>query len=331
MGLYQKVLYFMPVSYREKMRKEIMYAGMDEKITNKFIGFAILFSFFLSFVVGFDLYLLGLGYFSFLIGAGSGILLFVVVNMSIFLIADSRGTEIEQLLPDVLQLISANVRAGMTIDKAIWLSARPEFGLLEDEIRRVGAKTMAGKPITKALSEMTEKIKSTLLERTVRLINEGIQSGGELAKLLDETAANARNVQALRKEVRASVMMYTLFIVFAGVIGAPLLYSISLYFIEVMGSMFLRQTSQVAFQSGPFSNFGLGTGGFQITPDQLFYFAITALTITNSFGGLLIGLIQHGQEKRGVKFIPVLLIAAFTIFFITRFMIQSLLGGLFLM
>ncbi|MFQ6055173.1 MAG: type II secretion system F family protein, partial [Methanosarcinales archaeon] len=126
-------------------------------------------------------------------------------------------------LPDVLQLISANVRAGMTVDKAIWLSARPEFGILEEEVRKVGAKTMGGKPINLALKEMSKKIKSKILDRTVKLIIEGIESGGDLAKLLDETSSNIRTTQSLRKEIRSSVMMYSIFILFAAVLGAPML------------------------------------------------------------------------------------------------------------
>src|SRR3990172_2181331 len=197
MGLYQKTIHLMPKGYREKMRKEIVYAGMDEKTASSFLGFAVLFSIFLILAISSTFYLLGYEYISLLLGSASGLLFFVVANMIIILIADSRGKEIEELLPDVLQLISANVRAGMTIDKAIWLSARPEFGLLEEEIRRVGAKTMGGKPLARALEEMSERIKSTLLDRTVRLIIEGIQSGGELAKLLDETATNIRAAENL--------------------------------------------------------------------------------------------------------------------------------------
>jgi Flp pilus assembly protein TadB len=332
MGIYQKLIYLAPSNYRERIKKEIIFAGMNEKILNKFLGFAILFSFFLFFAVSFDLYLLGLGYFSFLIGLGVGVLLFVIINAVIILVADSRGREIEELLPDVLQLISANVRAGMTIDKAIWLSARPEFGLLEEEIRRVGAKTMGGKPIAKALTEMSERIKSVILDRTVKLIIEGIQSGGELGKLLDETATNVRTTQALRKEIHASVMMYTLFIVFAAVLGAPLLFAISIYFVEVISSLFVQQAVPTAFAGGgPFGGFMAGgSGGIQITPDQLFYFSLTVIALTNIFGALLIGLIQHGQEKRGLKFIPVLLIGALGVFFASRLLLSILLGGLFL-
>ena len=130
--------------------------------------------------------------------------------------------------------MAANVRAGMTVDRAIWLAARPEFGVLEEELRRAGAKTVGGKPIKVALMDMTGRIKSDLLEKTFRLVIEGMESGGELAHLLEETADNARNSQGMRKEIKSSVTTYSIFIFFAAVLGAPALYAISLFFVQVM-------------------------------------------------------------------------------------------------
>ena len=47
---------------------------------------------------------------------------------------EDRKNKIEAVLPDFLQLASANVRAGMPIDRALWFAARPEFGLLSQEV-----------------------------------------------------------------------------------------------------------------------------------------------------------------------------------------------------
>ncbi|MFQ6021052.1 MAG: type II secretion system F family protein [Candidatus Aenigmatarchaeota archaeon] len=325
--IYERLIRLFPKRYRERMRKEIVYAGLDERIANKFIGFSFIFSILLFIAIGFDLWLFGFGLMGILIGLVIGIIFIFISNISIILIADSRGREVEKLLPDVLQLISANVRAGMTVDKAIWLSARPEFGILEEEVRKVGAKTMGGKPINLALKEMSKKIKSKILDRTVKLIIEGIESGGELAKLLDETSSNIRTTQSLRKEIRSSVMMYSIFILFAAVLGAPMLYAISLYFVEVMTSLWAPQVATgVAF-----GGLGLaGMAGVQITTEELFYFAIVSITITTLFGSLLMGLIQHGQEKRGLKYLPFLVGGGLAIFFIVKFVINILLGGLFI-
>ncbi|MFQ6055172.1 MAG: hypothetical protein ACE5J3_04240 [Methanosarcinales archaeon] len=70
--------------------------------------------------------------------------------------------------------------------------------------------------------------------------------------------------------------------------------------------------------------------GVQITTEELFYFAIVSITITTLFGSLLMGLIQHGQEKRGLKYLPFLVGGGLAIFFIVKFVINILLGGLFI-
>lgn len=332
--IYKRIEYFTPKSYKERLRKEMIYAGFDEKVTNKFIGFSILFTVFVALVVGFILWLLAFGWLGIVIGVVSGLIFIAVINMLVILIADSRSAQIELVLPDALQLMSANVRAGMTVDKAIWLAARPEFGILEEEIRRVGAKSIGGESIKEALTEMSNRIKSTILDRAVKLIIEGIESGGELAKLLEETSLNIRTSQALKKEIQASVMMYVMFIVFAAVVGAPLLYAISLYFVETMGRLWGSQALAIP-QDVPQT---FGTTGFaakisapQVSPTELLYFAITSMLITTFFGSIIIGLIQYGEEKKGFKYIPLLVAGALGVFFVVRLVVGLLFGKLFIL
>ncbi len=329
-NIYRKITSYTPRRYRERMTQELIYAGFEKTAFKTFIGFSILFSIFLGVAIAFDFYLF-FGLLGVLLGLIIGLTFFVITNVAIILIADSRASAIEVVLPDVLQLISANIRAGMTIDKAIWLSARPEFGILEDEIRRVGAKTVAGKPIKDALREMTGRVKSKLLERAVKLIVEGIESGGELAKLLQEISLNIRTTQGLRREIASSVLMYTMFIVFAAVLGAPMLLAISLYFVEVMQRLWGPQilTAAETFGEGGGPGSIIRPTGMQISPTELFYFAVVTIAVTTFFGSLIIGLIQHGKEKMGVKYIPMLMLGALGVFFVAKFAITYVFSGFF--
>jgi archaeal flagellar protein FlaJ len=96
-----------------------------------------------------------------------------------------KAQTVEAVLPDALQLMASNIRAGLTTDKALLLAARPEFGALEEEIRRVGKETMAGRSLAESLSRMTIHIRSDDLDRTVELLVGSLRSGGQLAYLLD--------------------------------------------------------------------------------------------------------------------------------------------------
>jgi len=334
MGMKKRIPYLTPKKYREFFKDQMRYAGLREEFVSRFIGFTFFFSIFLAAVIAFDLWILGFGVLGIVTGIGIGVLSIVIIHASVILIADSRAAEMEKVLPDALQLMAANVRAGMTVDKAIWLSARPEFGILEEEIKRVGAKTVGGKTIKEALIEMTTRIKSRILDRTVKLIIEGIESGGELAPLLEETSDNIRTTQAMRKEIKTSVTAYSIFILFAAVLGAPMLFAISLFFVEVMtklwGPEVLGGIEAVGTGIGG-GGFFAKAGGLPITPDELFWFALASMTVTTLFGSLLIGLIQTGREKNGLKFIPLLVLGAIAVFFLARFIIGSLFGELFLM
>ncbi|MFH1229673.1 MAG: type II secretion system F family protein [Candidatus Aenigmatarchaeota archaeon] len=331
MRIKEKLAFFTPTKYKNYMRRQMVYAGLKSDITEKFIGFAFFFSLFLGFVIGFDLWLIGMGLLGIAAGVGAGVIIIVLIQVVIILIADSRAAEIENVLPDALQMMAANVRAGMTVDRAIWLSARPEFGAFEEELRIAGANTVAGKPIKTALMEMSGRVKSDLLEKTFRLVIEGINSGGELAHLLEETAANARSVQTLKKELKSSVTTYSIFIFFAAVLGAPALYAISLFFVQIMSKLWTPQ------MLGGTSAVGGGMGGGMlakagaptITADQLFWFAIAAISITTFFGSLIIGLIQTGKEKNGIKFIPALMFGAIAVFFLAQMAIKMIFGAFF--
>ncbi|MBU3957612.1 MAG: type II secretion system F family protein [Nanoarchaeota archaeon] len=324
--IYERIAYFLPKKYKGGLKQTLVYAGFEKKETEKIIGFAALFSLSIGLVAFFLATLMSFGALAIGIGMLSAAASLALIHLAFIMIADSRGREIENVLPDCLQLISSNIRAGMTVDKAVWLSARKEFGILEEEIRKVGAKTFGGKPIKFALQDMTTSIKSTILERTIKLIVEGMESGGELAKLMDETATNIRTQQTLRKEIYGSVMMYTLFIGFAAVLGAPLLFAISIYFIEITSNLWALQGAPATGGAGGMSF--LKVSGPQIPAGDLLIFSLITIAITTFFGSLIIGLIQYGQEKRGLKYVPLFMGAAFAIFFAANFLIRMLFGGM---
>ncbi len=81
---------------------------------------------------------------------------------------------------------------------------------------------------------------------------------------------------------------------------------------------------------------GMGIGGFlkkatgpQITVDDLFWFSVSALSITAFFGSLSIGLIQTGKEKNGLRLIPLLLIGSITVLIVSRMVVEMFFGSFF--
>ena len=107
--------------------------------------------------------------------------------------------------------MSSNLRAGITIDRSMLLSAREEFDPLDKEILKTGRDITTGKDIQSALQNMSKRIGSNKIAKTVLLIISGIKAGGDVATLLEETAVHMREKSFLEKKAASSVLMYVIF------------------------------------------------------------------------------------------------------------------------
>ena len=151
------------------------------------------------------------------------VMFYVIIDLKVF----KRKIEIEDVLPDFLQLAASNIKAGMTVDKALWYAVRPRFGVLAKEIESVAKETMSGNDMKESLVKFSSKYDSVVLKRAVYMLIEGIDAGGEIGDLLDKIADNIKEQKIMVKEIGASVTTYTIFISFASIGAAPVLYSLS--------------------------------------------------------------------------------------------------------
>ncbi len=305
---------FFPKSYREHIRKRLNLAGMS-KTNESFINY----SFLISFIIAAVITVAARVYAPFVfIGVFAGV--FMLFNAYLTLAIDKRRNFVESVLPDALELMAANIRAGFIPSKALLLSARSEFGPLAEAIKKSGKEILTGKSLNDGLNEIPKYIKSEILERAINLISEGSTSGGQLVSLLEENATDIRRKQAIKKEIKANIIMYGIFIVFAGVLAAPVLYALSLYLIRTLTSLGATSiaTSEVM------SRISFFRGGVEISPDFIFGFSIVSIIVTTFFSGVIIGLIDTGKEKGGVKYIPVFMIIALLVFLLANYSISSM-------
>jgi flagellar protein FlaJ len=306
---------FFPTGYREHIREKLLLAGMTTRCEN-YINKA----FMTSLVIALLLAVMVRNYALFVfIGVFIGS--FLMFNAYLTLAVEKRKNFVENVLPDALELMAANMRAGYIPSKALLLSARSEFGPLSEAIKKSGKEIMTGKSLADGLNEIPKYIKSEILQRAINLINEGSKYGGQLVSLLDENAVDIRRKQAIKKEIKANIIMYGIFIVFSGILGAPVLYALSLYLITTLTSL---GASSVASTEVMSRGVPLFKGGITVSPEFLFGFSVAAIIITTFFSGLIIGLIETGKEKGGIKYVPVFMIIALLVFFGANFVISSM-------
>jgi len=228
-------------------------------------------------------------------------------------------------LPDALQVMAGDLRAGLTTDRAIVSAARPEFGPLKDELDKAARKITLGTEISVALKGMLIGIRSKRLKRTISLITNGLRSGGSLAPLLEQTAEDVRKQDLIDNKIRASVGMYTIFIFLAVAMASPLLFGLSTILVKVLSQII----GGIDIPSGASSTLPVTINPVNLKEDFLVFFISVFLVMNSFFGSLMLGMISKGQAKRGLVFFPVFLIFAFSTFFASKAILTSILGGLF--
>lgn len=257
-------------------------------------------------------------------------ILFLIIEFLVYLTlvlrADKKARFVENILPDALQLMASNLRAGFTMDRALLLSARPEFGPLADEINQVGKEITLGKDIADSLLNMADRIKSERLKKTMMLVVSGLKSGGQLASLLEQTSRNLRQQTFVDERIRANVMMYVIFVFAAVGIGSPVLFGLSSFLIEVLSE---NLASVQLPDAATMSSMPLSFTQISISLSFIIQFTLIALVVNSILGSLILGLISKGKEKLGISYIPILVGLSVGMFFAVRFVIKNMLGSLF--
>jgi len=251
---------------------------------------------------------------------------FIVFSTSKFfdsLKESARVKKIEEVFPDFLQLVSSNLRAGMTVDRAMLLSARPEFAPLDKEILQTGRDISTGKPIGLSLNAMSKRIGSEKIEKTLLIILSGIRAGGDLATLLEETSGSMRQRGFIEKKAASQVLMYVIFIFMAVSIFAPGLFSLSGILVETMTNLM----GGVDPASLP-SNIPISFSSVNISTEFIHYFSILFIIVMDIMASLVLGLVSKGDEKEGLRYLPIMLILSLGIFFALGKILAGSVSGL---
>ncbi len=321
--VYRLISRIYPKRILENYKKLLDYANIRTEAT-RFLGFILVFGFLFGWAVAFPTAKL-FDWNLLLTFLATFVAFEVFIYMWLALSIEAKATFIEKALPDALQLMSSNLRAGLTPEKALLLSARPEFGPLTAEINRIGKEIAVGKDIDEALLGITLRVRSEKVRKTMMLIVSGIRAGGELASLLDHTARNLRDQDFIDQKIRSNVRMYVIFIFAAVGLGAPMLYGLSSFLVEVLtkvlGSVSIPKTTTM--------NMPINITSVSIGVDFVMEYVIISLVTTSILGSMALGAISNGDEKQGLKYAPVLIAVALSVFFLVRFFINTLLSGLF--
>ncbi|MBW2966148.1 type II secretion system F family protein [Candidatus Woesearchaeota archaeon] len=332
--IYTTMARLVPKKYKKHLERMLVYAG-EKRSVNFWIGSASVLAV-LVFVIAIlsqtiffpikeipalETIPLAFPFFYVILALISFLIVQFLVYIVIYFKAIDRTKRVEEALPDALQLMSANLKAGMTPFQAMKLAARKEFGPLKEEIEYATTKALGTESFSKALLSIAKRIQSPILDRAMKLFAASMKSGGHLAQLLEDLANDIAETKTLKKELITSTKMYSMLILFMVVIGAPLLLSVSIYFIKIISNM---QAASGTAEAG----FGMAflAGTINLTPDFITKLSIIILFVTAVLASMLMGVIKEGKEKYGLKYAPLVITASLIVFAATEYIISSLLG-----
>ncbi len=248
-----------------------------------------------------------------------------------------RIKDIENEFPNFLRDMSEAQKSGTSLADAFRNAAKTNYGRLTPEIRKMSNQLSWGIPLQSVLEKFSERMKdSDIIKRSVRIIIEAYNSGGDIAETMESTAMNVTTIKEAEKERKSMmsqhvVMMYILFFAFVGItivisktltpmmnmnLGANMLGGTIGSFkspcISCQGSSNMLCISCSVF-SGVSTVFGLGTS------TNSYYRAIflSMIIIQGIFTGLVSGQIGENSPKAGIKHSLIMTTIGFGIFMIS--------------
>ena len=230
---------------------------------------------------------------------------------------DKRIDAIEEALPDALKQMADTLKAGGTYEYALREISTAQYGPLTQEFAQVLRKLEEGENLENSLRSMSRNIDSRLVKRSTEIILDSIKAGAGLADILDEIADDIRAMHRIGVERKTRTLMQVLFMVAAGGVVAPM----------IMGMV----SSIVGFlMTSTLQGLGGGLGVEETAREALatIKFLMQAYIIIEIVAsGLMIALMRHGNAKKGLMYIPILLLVAFIVYYLAAFMAAGMVGA----
>lgn len=321
---------------RTNLRKYLITAGYKD-VPYEFFGMLFIGTAIITYFIFMTLILpivkgkgvLGVFFVSFSLWAITQILLIFVIIFVIYFFLNikiyKRTREIEEHLPDFLVLVSTNLKGGLSLEQALWAAIRPEFTLLSQEMTIVSKRVMTGNDLGEALQEFIDKYPSPSLQRNLSLIAGEIESGGRIVVVIEKIIDSLKKSKALKSEMSASTVSYMIFIGAIVVVIAPALFALAFQLLQII----LGFTSSIG-SSLSSSSSGMMPISFDVSLDVTDFkrFSVLALTLIGVCSSMIVSIIEKGDIKAGLKYIPAFTILSVFLYFVFMILLQRVFGGM---
>jgi len=217
-----------------------------------------------------------------------------------------RIQKIDGIFPDFVRDLAESRRAGMTFTKAILFSSKGEYGILTPEIKKISQQISWGGSVADALEAFAQRVNTKSIRRTITLIIEASNSGGNVADVLDVAAKDAREIKMLEAERRTNMASYVI-VIYVGVF-------VFLAIVLILCTSFIPAMVGGEGSQGMQGIMGGGNGASQKEISGTFYLAC----LVQAFGSALVaGVFEDGRYTSSVKHIFIMVFSTWLMFKLT--------------
>jgi flagellar protein FlaJ len=204
----------------------------------------------------------------------------------------NRQKDIELKFIDFMRSLVESIKSGVSIPRSIRNVAEKDFGSLNPFLKKLANQIEWGSPTRRALTTFSLDTDNKIIKRSVSIIVEAEQSGGDITDILSSVVDSVVNVKKMREERKASV--------FSQIVQG---YIVFFVFIAVMLILQLWLFPKLGSLSGSIQSGMAGLGGLFQSTGQTYnlntvFFVL--IMIQGFFAGIMIGKFSEGTFKNGL-------------------------------
>ena len=220
--------------------------------------------------------------------------------------------EIDKNLPRLLREIAESGKTGLTLVRAIEVSAERDYGPLTPELKHMIVQISWGTSLDEALRSFARRARTKLAQRTADLIAEVARSGGDTQEIMEQLNKHIWELQSIDRERYAQMRPYAVVVYIAfGVFLFTDIMLIRSFFTQIVELQ--AKVLETQGVGGAASIFG---GASQIDVGLLKKILYHATVIQAALGGLVAGKMSEGKLGAGLKHVMLLLLISFIAFFL---------------
>lgn len=211
-----------------------------------------------------------------------------------FFAENRRQKDIEMKFVEFARTLVESVKSGVSIPQSIHNLARKDFGALSPHLIKLANQIEWGIPTRKALLVLSEDTNNKVIKRSISIMVEAEQSGGDISDVLESVVDSVINIKKMREERKASI--------YGQIVQGYIVYFVFIIIMLILQLWLFPKLGNLSLEGAGINS---GTGEFNLNP---VFFSL--LMIQGFFAGIMIGKFSEGSLKQGLLHALVLMTAA---------------------